>query len=266
MVVLYLIVLLALVFVAAHVILRPGRPARSFIISHRGAKGLAPENTLMGVQEAVRRGVAWTEIDIRRATDGALFVLHDDNLTRTTGRDAVADQLPSAEITALVVHTEPDVSPPAEDHVPLFETILECIAASPVTKLVVEVKDPARYPGIAPQIVEALRRTGTEDKVQVGSFDHAWLREFQPHAPQVPILPISAWGFKDPVSQQAAMADVYWVRPALDPTFVRRMHGQGKQVLVWTVDSPALMRLLLWMGVDGITTNRPDIGQEVIRS
>jgi glycerophosphoryl diester phosphodiesterase len=42
------------------------------------------------------------------------------------------------------------------------------------------------------------------------------------------------------------------------------MHTGGKQVLVWTVDSPLVMRLMLWLGVDGITTNRPDICGEVI--
>ena len=133
MVILESLALLAILFVAAHLVLRPGRSARPFIVSHRGAKGLAPENTLMAVQEAVRRGVACAEIDIRRAADGVLVVMHDANLKRTTGRDAPVESLTSAEIAQLVVRTEPGVVPPAGDTVPLFDTILDCIASSQAT-------------------------------------------------------------------------------------------------------------------------------------
>lgn len=264
MAVLYLIVLLVVVFVAAHLALRPGRAAKPFIISHRGAKGLAPENTLMAVQEAVRRNVAWTEIDIRRAADGVLVVMHDASLRRTTGRDAAVEALTSAEIARLVVRTGPGVTPPAEDTVPLFDSILDCISTSPVTNLVVEVKDPERYPGIAAQIVEALRRAGVEDRVVVGSFDHAWLPEFHAAAPHIPAVPIADWWTRVPSEPPCTMVDYDWLRVIFEPGFVRRRHARGKQVLVWTVDHAWQMRLMLFLGVDGLTTNRPDVGQEVL--
>ena len=258
------IVLLAVGFVAAHLALRPGRAARPFIVSHRGAKGLAPENTLMAVREAIRRGVAYTEIDIRRTADGVLVVMHDASLRRTTGRDAPVEALTSAEIATLVIRTGPGVTPPAEDTVPLFDSILEAIAASQVTRLVVEVKDPARYPGIAAQIVAALDRAGARSKVVVGSFDHAWLPEFHAAAPDVSAFPIADWWTRVPDAPPTQMVDYDWLRVLLDPAFVRRMRAQGRQVIVWTVDRPWQMRLLWWLGVDGLTTNRPDIAQRVL--
>ena len=65
-----------------------------------------------------------------------------------------------------------------------------------------------------------------------------------------------------PSSQQAIMnshyVNTYWLSVILDPTLIFRMHQQQRPVWVWTVDNPYLLRLLLWLGVDGITTNRPD--------
>jgi len=45
----------------------------------------------------------------------------------------------------------------------------------------------------------------------------------------------------------------------LDPTLLHRLHKHGYTVWVWTVNQPWLMRLLRWLGVDGITTDRPDL-------
>lgn len=260
--ILYALVLLVALFLAAHLILRPRPSAHPFTISHRGAWGLAPENTLMAVKEAVKQRAAYTEIDIRRAADGVLVVMHDLSLARTTGHAARVDDLTSAEIMALKVKTGPGISP-AEDNVPSFDTILEFVAANPI-RLLVEVKDPGRYPGIAGQIVDTLRRTGTLDKVAVGSFEHAWLPELKAAAPDVPLTPIADWYTAIPSTPPTGYVDVDWLRVVLDPTFVRRMRAQGRQVWVWTVDTTFVMRLMLWLGVDGITTNRPDLCREVL--
>jgi glycerophosphoryl diester phosphodiesterase len=258
----YILAIVIFLFVAAHLILRPRPSANPFTISHRGAKGLAPENTLLAVREAVSRRAAYTEIDIRRAADGALVVMHDLSLRRTTGHPANVDDLTSAEIAQLTVRTERGI-PPAEDTVPLFETVLDYVAAQAVT-LVVEVKDPVRYPEIARQVADMVRSRGLEHKVLVGSFDHAWLHDFHAAAPDVPLTPIADWWTRIPAQPPMRYVDVDWLRVVLDPTFVRRMRRQGRQVLVWTVDTTFVMRLMLWLGVDGITTNRPDLAREVL--
>src|SRR5260370_8799515 len=55
-------------------------------IGHRGAAGLEPENTLRGIETALRFGVDMVEVDVRPCADGALLVIHDDDLKRGTGR------------------------------------------------------------------------------------------------------------------------------------------------------------------------------------
>lgn len=52
------------------------------VIGHRGAAGLAPENTLAGIQAASRLGLRWVELDIRLLGDGTPVVCHDATVDR----------------------------------------------------------------------------------------------------------------------------------------------------------------------------------------
>ena len=50
------------------------------IIGHRGAKGLAPENTLSSLIAAQSSGLSFVEIDVKISNDNVPVLLHDDNL------------------------------------------------------------------------------------------------------------------------------------------------------------------------------------------
>lgn len=62
------------------------------VIGHRGVRGYAPENTLVGFHTAADMGLQWVEFDVKLTKDGIPIVFHDDNFTRITGLDGkVAD-------------------------------------------------------------------------------------------------------------------------------------------------------------------------------
>lgn len=54
------------------------------VIGHRGAKGIAPENSLSGFKKAVELGIDGVELDVHLTKDGKLVVIHDMNLKRLT--------------------------------------------------------------------------------------------------------------------------------------------------------------------------------------
>src|SRR6266496_1470994 len=58
------------------------------IIGHRGAAGLAPENTLLAIQKALDAGADWIEFDVHLTRDGHLVVIHDPNILRVSGHYA----------------------------------------------------------------------------------------------------------------------------------------------------------------------------------
>ena len=54
------------------------------IIGHRGAKDLAPENTIPSLEASVEHNLKWIEVDVKTSKDNVPFLLHDDLLDRTT--------------------------------------------------------------------------------------------------------------------------------------------------------------------------------------
>ena len=60
------------------------------IIGHRGVKDLAPENTLESITKAISLGIKWVEIDVKISKDFIPFLLHDDELNRTTNGKGIA--------------------------------------------------------------------------------------------------------------------------------------------------------------------------------
>src|SRR6185312_2950197 len=65
---------------------------RVWVVGHRGAMGYCPENTLASFQRGLELGADWIELDVHLSRDGALIVIHDETLERTTdGHGLVRD-------------------------------------------------------------------------------------------------------------------------------------------------------------------------------
>ncbi|HAI34387.1 MAG TPA: glycerophosphodiester phosphodiesterase, partial [Alcanivorax sp.] len=71
------------------------------IVGHRGARGEAPENTAAGFQVAMEAGVTEIELDVRLSRDGHLIVVHDANVTRTTGERGKAHHYTLSQLEVL---------------------------------------------------------------------------------------------------------------------------------------------------------------------
>jgi len=68
------------------------------IIGHRGAKGIAPENSLSGFKKAVELGIDGIELDVHLTKDGELVVIHDMDLQRLAGLRIPIKQLTFKEL------------------------------------------------------------------------------------------------------------------------------------------------------------------------
>lgn len=70
----------------------PAMPDRG-LCAHRGAMATHPENTLPAFDEALRLGAHMIEFDVQLTRDGALVLMHDDTLDRTTDQQGrIADR------------------------------------------------------------------------------------------------------------------------------------------------------------------------------
>jgi glycerophosphoryl diester phosphodiesterase len=71
------------------------------LCAHRGCADTFPENTLPAFREAVRLGAQMIEFDVRETRDGALVIMHDDNVKRTTNGEGKVNSFTLAEIRKL---------------------------------------------------------------------------------------------------------------------------------------------------------------------
>ena len=68
------------------------------IIGHRGAKGIAPENSLSGFKKAIELGIDGIELDVHLTKDNKLVVIHDMDLKRLAGLRIPIKQLTFKEL------------------------------------------------------------------------------------------------------------------------------------------------------------------------
>jgi len=236
------------------------RNRKPIIIGHRGAKGLAPENTLAAIRAGIQSGATHIEIDVQRSADGRLIVFHDLLVERTTNGLGAVGALTWTDLRKLDAggsFSDQFIGEP----IPSLEEVFALIETEPIT-LVIEAKDPDMFFNIEQELAELIAQFNMEQKVIVISFDLAWLTKFSQIAPTIKTGEIwlaAPFSFTIP---HTPIVDVDWITILIDPTFVWRMHRYGKQIWVYTVNQAPLLQWLAWLGVDGLTTDRPDIAKQ----
>jgi glycerophosphoryl diester phosphodiesterase len=263
---LWLIIIIIIVCVPAtlavlHLVLRSPAVTTPFIIAHRGASAYAPENTQASANKAIEQGAASLEIDIHKTKDDVLVVMHNTTVDATTDGNGPIHELSWDYIQTLDAGSSFSSSYVGEK-VPRLADILALIQEGE-HHLYIEVKEPQLYPGLTEVLTDTLTEHGVKERVTVISFDLEWLQTFNTAYSDIKVGTIHFFPRDLDMVPDKTLVDLYWPFVLLDPTLITRMHKRGYQVGVWTVDNPMLMKLLLWLGVDAITTNRPDIGVEI---
>lgn len=238
------------------------RPASTAVVAHRGAGGEAPENTLAAVREGMQSGAGFLEIDVRRSADGAFVVIHDATVDRTTDGTGSVESMTTSRLRALDAGSW--FGPAyAGERIPLLDEVLAAVDGWPGA-LAIEVKDPQMDRQTAEQLATALQAAPFH-RILLVSFDHDWLRLFRDVMPATPIGELSVYPLKPPDSAIVERVGVFWLATVIDPTLVWRSHRRGLEVWVWTVDRPFWIRLMRWLGVDGVTTNLPTRAVRLLR-
>ncbi|MFD6422765.1 glycerophosphodiester phosphodiesterase [Streptomyces sp. NPDC060198] len=214
-------------------------------IGHRGLMGVEPENTLRSFVRAQRAGMDAIELDLHLSKDGALVVMHDAEVDRTTdGTGRIADKT-LAELRELDAGQG--------ERVPLFEEVLDAVD-SPIQA---EIKDAAAARALA----DVITRRGLTGRVEVSSFHDEAVAETGRLLPGLPtVLIASRWG-PDVVerARAAGAATLALNIRRLTLETVEQARGAGLRVIAWVVNTPEQLALVRAFGLDGATTDRPEI-------
>jgi len=194
------------------------------------------------------------EVDIHCTADGHLVLWHDDTLPMGDAR------IPLARANRAALQSV-DIGQ-GERIIGLADG-LDAVRGS--AALLIDLK----ADGLAEQIVETIRACGEQPGVVCGHFWES-LREIKRRAPEIgtSLTLDHRWRqrYGDDVIERIDMDAVTVDWRILDAAFIERCHACGLAVLAWTVDDLTLMERLLAMGVDGLTSNCPDLFAQVATS
>lgn len=216
---------------------------RFLLFGHRGASGLAPENTLASFSKAVALGVDGVELDVRLAA-GEIVVIHDERVDRTTNGSGLV-----AEMSFRALR---DLDAGNGERIP---TLAEVLAAVPDDVTInVELKGADTAAPVAAMLA------GQRRPLLVSSFDHAALARFHAACPDIPCAPLLGRWRRDAQAVAAAL-DAWAVNIAdriATPAHVGAIRGWGCRCLVFTVADPDRLRQLEAIGANGVFTDYPD--------
>ena len=228
-----------------------------FIIGHRGASGHAPENTLAAFKKAIALGATFIETDLQLSRDARFVAIHDDTLDRTTnGQGKVHDQ-------TLAALRRFDAgswfgSDYTGERIPTLEEILEFSKKNDIV-FYLELKPSGSWGG-EHALIGALRESGEVARVVVISFDHTILAGLRTIEPTLMTGVLYDGQLADPLTTAVDVgARQLVVRGDLvTPAMIGEARKRDLQIVCWTVNHPAHIRLLIAAGVDGIMSDYPD--------
>jgi glycerophosphoryl diester phosphodiesterase len=250
---------------------RKSKPGHALprLIGHRGAAGLAPENTVASFRKAAELGVRWVEFDVHLSADGTPVVIHDDTVNRTTSGRGDVESLSLAELQALDAGRwfEPRFE---GERVPTLETIVALLGKLGLGA-VVEIKpSPGLEAATAEAAVRLLLRSWPDHlpPPMVSSFKCAALERAHEVAPGIAraLLVGRVSGDWQRDIDRLGCAALHAEQRRLDAATVATVTRAGLPLFAYTVNDPARAAELFDWGVAAVFSDRPDLIQPVARA
>jgi glycerophosphoryl diester phosphodiesterase len=215
-------------------------------IGHRGARAYEPENTLSSYKKALELGVDAVELDVRRTKDGEIIVIHDAEVDRTTNGKGLVSQLTLKEIKQF--NTEKD------QKIPTLEEALDFLDKK--VKVLIELKET----GFEGKMLKTVQKKGLEKNVIIVSFLEEALRKVR-ELNDIVETGLIYTKHENPIKTASDLKANYLL-PLYRFTHtadVQKAHQNGLKVIVWTINKSEEVAEYVKKGVDGITSDRPDI-------
>jgi glycerophosphoryl diester phosphodiesterase len=254
---------------------------RPLVFAHQGGARRWPANTLLAFRESAALGADVIDTDLRTTRDGALVLMHDARVDRSTEGSGAIAEMALAELKRLDAgyrfSTDGGATTPWRGRGVSVPTLDEALDALPNQRFGIEMKDgePAL---IGPALCAALRRHGMQRLALVSSFAQERLDAFRAACPEAAtsasvaeargfylLHAIGLAGLASPAYQSLQIPARFGALTLASAGFIADAHARGLTVQVWTVSDAAEMRSLIALGVDGINSDVPDLLLALLR-
>ena len=224
------------------------------VIGHRGAAGLAPENTFAGFDLALEIGVDGIETDVQRTKDGKLVLFHADRLERTTNGIGVLQETPWQELQHLDAGSWFD-DKYAGERIPLLVELLKRYGTR--TYLDLEIKQI----GIECEVLDMVEQLNLLDRVAFTSRDFPIICNLKKRNPLAQVGYLTA-DFSEENLARVIEAKIQHFCPRAEKItkqLVDQWRSLGLFIRACGVKNAAMMKNAISAGVDGMTFDFPDL-------
>jgi glycerophosphoryl diester phosphodiesterase len=248
------------------------------VFGHRGAAGLAPENTLPSFALGLALGADVLELDVHASRDGVIVVMHDPTLERTTdGSGPLREQTwPALQRLDAGYHFSRDGGDfPYRGQGVRIPTLEQLLLAFPHAACNIEIKQ--EEPPIVDAVVHLIRRLHAGDRVLLAAEHDSIMTEIRRQAGEIPssfaagevaafISRLTESGFDayHPAGCALQIPPRFGPIELVTADSVAAAHRCGLEVHVWTIKQRDEMEQLLALGVDGIISDLPGLARVVV--
>ena len=263
-------------------------PQQGFICAHRGARSIAPENTLLSLDKAMKCGAHCWETDVQITRDKELIIFHDSTLNRTTNiathkmfctrKEDRVEQFTLEEIRKLdagswfltddpfgtvasggVQNSERDTI--SKQQIPLLREVLHFSKehSFPVNIEIKSLDTPRGDVEIVDRTIALIKETGTLELVLLSSFRHEYLHRARTLSRDIAIAVLAKNKHPENLIQYLQSFSAVAYHPGnriCDTETIAELQRSGFQVNSWTINDRKRAEELLNAGV-GIITDWP---------
>ena len=218
-------------------------------IAHKGASEYAPENTLEAFRKAIKLKLDVVEFDVHHTKDGNLIVMHNHNVKKTTDGLGSIHKLTLKELRKF--------HEPNGEKIPTLKEVIDILKNKCICKI--DIKDSK----IIEKVLKLIKKNNLEKSVIITSNLTSVLKKTKNINPHIK-TELGNFQVKRPIKEMIKevkniKADIISPKyTIITKKLVDESHKNGLEVHVWTVDDPKMMKKMIKLGVDGITSNCAD--------
>jgi len=229
------------------------------VIAHRGASAAAPENTMAAIRRAIADGADWIEIDVQETADGEVVVIHDSDFMKLAGVnlkvwEATTERLAEIDIGGWFA---PEFT---DERVPTLAAVLTEVKGR--SRLIIELKYYGHDQQLEKRVIDLIEAAEMQGDTMLMSLEYAGIRKVRALRPdwKVGLLSARAVGDLTRLDVDFLAVNLTLARSAL----IQAAHAAGKELYVWTINDALSMSQMMSLGVDGVITDEPLLGREVL--
>ncbi|WP_396586287.1 glycerophosphodiester phosphodiesterase [Bermanella sp. R86510] len=228
-----------------------------YIYGHRGAKGVAMENSLQGFQLAAAHGIDRFELDVRLSSDNELVVVHDEHLKRLANSNLRVSR--TSKDLLFNTHLKG-----TNQGIPTLEQVI--LACPNVVHWQFEIKTDKTNLNFVSPMLTLINKHNLQDKVIITSKHVGILSAFMQANPKIKRGYVQEWPLPHGlhVAKRLNCSMLALNKSLARKRYIQKAQQKGLHVSIWTVNDADDMAQFYRLGADSIISDYPQAAKEVI--